>query len=167
MIGNCEQSFPTPLLSVDICDRKLLHPCWLPPFHTPVLRLLWSDFGPALPSILSHPVPIPPPSSHGCLPDRVFEPFPCTKTPSAQCTEMALAVGRLSQLGLDNPVSLFNHFLLRNHFISLISLVCVSFSIFRVGQSELHTIYKVEWSCFLFWFSPLISTVCGSRAVKP
>lgn len=104
---------------------KLLHSCQLPFFHTRFYIAL--IFGPALPSILSHPASIPPPSSYVCLPDCIFELFPCTKAPSAQCIKMALTVGRLLQLGLGNPLSLLIHVLFRNYFTSLISFVCISF----------------------------------------
>lgn len=43
--------------------------------------------------------------------------------------------------------------------------VQVYFSIFEVGKSAFHTIYKVVCSCLLF-FSPLTSPICDNGAVK-
>lgn len=131
MLGIHEQSLPVPLHSVRQFYMKLLHPCQLSFFHTHLYIAL--SFGPALPSILRHPVPIRPPNSYECLPDCVFELFPCTKIPSAQCIKMTLTVERLLQLALGNVVTQLIHVLFRNYFISLISLICVSFSIFEVG----------------------------------
>lgn len=91
---------------------KLSYPCQLSLFHTHLYITL--IFGAALPSILSHPVPIPTSSSCMCLPDCVFELFPCTKTPSAQCIKTGS--GKVVVVGFRKPSQSVNSCFVQKQF---------------------------------------------------
>lgn len=151
MMGNREQSFPTSLFSMRhnfIKSHHIPAGC-LSSMHQSLdcsdltFVLLFPSSSAIQPQFLLQ-------VATGACPTTFLSRFHALRL--HQLSVLKLAAGRLSQLGLDNPVTRVHHFFFRNCFLSLVSFVCVSFSIFEVGQSDLHIIYEVEWPCFVFWF---------------
>lgn len=125
MMGNHEQSFPAPLHSVRQFHMKLLHPCQLSFFHTCLyITLIFVQLFPLSSAIQSQ---------------FLLQVAMCACLIVFLSCFLVLRLHQLSvlkltvQLGLGNPVNLLIHVLLRNYFLSLTSLICVSFSIFDVG----------------------------------
>lgn len=137
----------SPLLCKAQFYMKLSHPCQLSSFHSCLYITL--IFGPALPSILSHPVPMPPSSSYvSCL----IVSLSCllVLTPSAQCIKTES--GKAAATGFRQPNQSVNSCLVQK--LSYLWSPWYVFPLVFLRWDNQNGTLLTEWSCFLFWFSP-------------